>query len=520
MSNKRPYFLYLILLLCWFAAQSQVTQKVDIFRFIEENKIDSIQYFLDKGNNINGIYPQYTMLEVAIASNQIDVVNWLIEHNANVSLINNRSTPLLLSVSYGQKYQSNKIVELLVSHNANLNYVGFNGFTPLILACKINNNLAAEFLYEKGADTSKKDRAGNDFFYYVLRGNDASLVRYFVSKGFEIPRTSSLEDGPYIEIPKNGGLEVFHMLYDSLSDMADWLKEEQADENKGIPKREVIETLLKKTQSLNGAEYRKVESIFAVSDIHGHYQNFIELLKANKIIDKNLDWIFGKGHLVIVGDVFDRGDQVTECLWLIFNLEYQAEKSGGRVHYLLGNHELMILKDNDKTYANDKYILPFAKAIMDYHDLFSQNYVLVQWLRSKNIAVKINDHLFVHGGIPPEFVEQKRTLDQMNQSIHKYMADTSGITPPEKDLIIEPTWYRGYFEKSNMGEDLSMVCKYYKVSKIIVGHTPVNQIKSLQDDYVIGVGIHFTGPDRPAQGLLIRNGQYFRCDEAGKTTQL
>jgi hypothetical protein len=520
MSNKHPYFLCFILLLCWFAARSQETQKIEIFRLIEENKTDSIQYFLEQGNNINGIYPQYTLLEMAIAYNQIDVVNWLIEHNANVNLINNRSTPLLLSVSYSEKYQSNRIVETLVSHKANVNYVGLHGFTPLILACKIKNTPAAKFLFENGADTSKKDRAGNDFFYYVLRGNDPSLVQYFASRGFEIPRTSSLKDGPYIEILKNGGLEVLHMRYDSLSDRADWLKEERVEENGSIPDKEVIETLLKKTQSANGAEYRKVESIFVVSDIHGHYPNFIELLKANKIIDKNHAWSFGKGHLVIAGDVFDRGDQVTECLWLIFKLEYQAEKSGGRVHFLLGNHELMILKDNDKTYANDKYILPYAKALMDYHDLFSHNYVLGQWIRSKNIAVKINDHLFVHGGIPPEFVGQKRTLDQMNRSIHEYMADTSGITPPEKDLIIEPTWYRGYFEKSDKGEDLSLICKYYKVNKIIVGHTPVNQIKSLQDNYVIGVGIHFTGPDRPAQGLLIRDGQYFRCDEAGKTTQL
>ncbi|MDZ7608527.1 MAG: metallophosphoesterase [Cyclobacteriaceae bacterium] len=243
---------------------------------------------------------------------------------------------------------------------------------------------------------------------------------------------------------------------------------------------------------MNDTEYRKVESIFAVSDIHGHYLSFIELLRANKIVDKNLDWNFGKGHLVIAGDVFDRGDLVTECLWLIFKLEYQAEQSGGKVHYLLGNHELMILKDNDKTYADDKYILPYAKAMMDYHDLFGQNYVLGQWIRSKNIAVKINNLLFVHGGIPPDFVDQKRSMDQMNQSIHEYMADTSGITLADKDLIIEPTWYRGYFEKSVTGEDLARVCKYYKVDKVIVGHTPVNQIKSLQDNYVIGVGIPFT----------------------------
>ncbi|MDZ7608526.1 MAG: hypothetical protein U5K79_23740 [Cyclobacteriaceae bacterium] len=218
--------------------RSQETQKIEIFRLIEENKTDSVQYFLDQGNNINGIYPQYTLLEMAIAYNQIDVVNLLMEQKADVNLQNNRSSPLLLSVSYSEKYQSNKIVETLVSHKANVNYVGLHGFTPLILASKIKNTPAAKFLFENGADTSKKDRTGNDFFYYVLRGNDPSLVSYFASKGFEIPRISSMEDGPYIAYLIKVGLEVFHMRYDSLRDKADWLTEERVE---GETRRYLVE---------------------------------------------------------------------------------------------------------------------------------------------------------------------------------------------------------------------------------------------------------------------------------------
>jgi 3',5'-cyclic AMP phosphodiesterase CpdA len=88
------------------------------------------------------------------------------------------------------------------------------------------------------------------------------------------------------------------------------------------------------------------------------------------------------------------------------------------------------------------------------------------------------------------------------------------------DVIIEPIWYRGYFGNTDMGSDLARICKFYKVDKVIVGHTPVDHIKLLQNDYVIGVGVHFTGPERPAQGLLISNGKYFRCDEQGHKTEL
>ncbi|MBR9999024.1 MAG: metallophosphoesterase [Cyclobacteriaceae bacterium] len=510
----------LIIFLGWLMVIPLFSRGVDIIQNIEDNNADSIIYFLEQGNDIDGIYPRHTLLETAIRFNQIDIVELLIDHQANVNLQNNQTTPLFISVIYGQHYQSNEIIALLVDRKADLDFVGLNGLTPFVLACKIKNSPAAKLLYEKGADPGIRDQLGKDFFYYVLRGNDPSLVSFFVSKGFEIPRMSSLKDGPYVIQRTDDSLEVNYMQYDSITDRAEWIPVNLDQERDDKMLVEAIGFQRKKNDTRNNFEFRKAEKIFVVSDIHGHFDSFIKLLKANKIIDENLAWAWGKGHLVINGDVFDRGAGVTECLWLIFKLEYQAEKSGGRVHYLLGNHELMILKDNDKSYVHDKYILPFAKAGMDYHDLFSWENILGQWLRSKKIVVKINNLLFVHGGIPPGFVDKQQTLEKMNQSIHDYLADTSGIVLYANDLIIEPTWYRGYFEQTSQEEDINKVCKYYKVEKIIVGHTPVKQIMTLQGGLVVGVGIHFGEPGKPAEGLLIRDHQFYRLDEKGKQVAL
>ena len=81
--------------------------------------------------------------------------------------------------------------------------------------------------------------------------------------------------------------------------------------------------------------FNDVQNIAALSDIHGQYDLAIEILKINKVIDKNLNWNFGKGHLVIAGDIFDRGDKVNEMLWLVYKLEAQAKSKGGHVHFLL-----------------------------------------------------------------------------------------------------------------------------------------------------------------------------------------
>ena len=101
------------------------------------------------------------------------------------------------------------------------------------------------------------------------------------------------------------------------------------------------------------AIFEGIENIVALSDIHGQYELAVEILKNNQIIDEDLNWNFGTGHLVIVGDIFDRGDYVTEVLWLVYELEKQAKAAGGFVHFLLGNHEYMVMH-KDLRYIHKK----------------------------------------------------------------------------------------------------------------------------------------------------------------------
>ena len=54
--------------------------------------------------------------------------------------------------------------------------------------------------------------------------------------------------------------------------------------------------------------------VAALSDFHGQYDLMLKLLKNNAIIDSQNNWNFGTNRLVITGDVFDRGDKVTEIL--------------------------------------------------------------------------------------------------------------------------------------------------------------------------------------------------------------
>ena len=203
--------------------------------------------------------------------------------------------------------------------------------------------------------------------------------------------------------------------------------------------------------------YNKVKKIIALSDIHGQYDLTIELLKNNKVIDKELNWNFGKGHLVIAGDIFDRGDKVNEVLWLVYKLEIQAKNDGGRVHFVLGNHEFMVLQ-KDLRYIHEKYKVSSKLIGLEYDQLYGNKTVLGRWLRSKPSIIKINNNVFTHGGVSEEFLINRGVDFEKINLMMRYYIDTPfeemnssiyNLYNGEKSLI----WYRDYFKE--YGEDLT-----------------------------------------------------------------
>ena len=303
--------------------------------------------------------------------------------------------------------------------------------------------------------------------------------------------------------------------------------------NKSILNNEVITTTLNldSYDTLYYPEkstFKKIKKIAALSDIHGQYDLAIKLLKNNKIIDEELNWSFDKGHLVITGDIFDRGDKVNELLWLIYKLENQAKNKGGHVHYLLGNHEYMILQ-KDLRYLTDKYILSSKLLDMDYDKLYGNKTILGRWLRSKPAIIKINNIVFTHGGISEKFLEKYGVdLDSINSMMRKNnvytkeqlkSTDYYDLYYGQNSLI----WYRGYFEKYFESfeahlTDIDKVLKLLNAKTIIVGHTTQEKIVPLFNNKIFGVdsGIKY-GLD--GEILIVKNKKFYRGDLNGKITE-
>ena len=261
----------------------------------------------------------------------------------------------------------------------------------------------------------------------------------------------------------------------------------------------------------------------ALSDIEGNFAAFRKLLQSNRVIDSNFNWQFGNGHLVLTGDFVDRGEQVTEVLWLIYSLEEKAKAAGGYVHFILGNHEIMNLS-NDLRYLNKKYIENTSLLNEKFETLFGINSEIGRWLRSKNIIEKIGGILFTHGGISSFINSMDASVKEINEMARPFYADTTHDYPPQIDTIFKsdgPFWYRGYYSESkraSLGQVDSTLIKF-DVKYISTGHTVVADTISLwYGGKVINTDLrHARGI---SEALLIENDSFFRVDTKGNKISL
>jgi hypothetical protein len=263
-------------------------------------------------------------------------------------------------------------------------------------------------------------------------------------------------------------------------------------------------------------EYEQPEKVFALSDIECKFSNYESILKAGGVIDENYNWIYGKGHLVVNGDLFDRGLDLMAVLWLTYKLDYESTLVGGKVHVLLGNHEEMVLR-GDVRYVEKRY-LEFCDEIgIPYQDLFGANTEIGKWLRTKNTIVKIGKNLFVHGGISKEFIERGISIADANHLIRENLGKNRSELEGNVDFLFRsngPFWYRGMVLTSpernplNVAET-SVILNNFNVSRAIVGHCIVPDIIQLRDGLVVAIDVDHNKNriEGKSRALIILTGQ-------------
>lgn len=274
-------------------------------------------------------------------------------------------------------------------------------------------------------------------------------------------------------------------------------------------------------------QYRRPEKVFVMSDPHGRLDCVISLLQGNGVIDKDYRWSFGNNHLMVIGDIFDRGKDVPQIFWLFYKLEDEAAKAGGTVSFLLGNHEPMVMA-NDLRYTKGKYKLLAEKLGMDYPKLFGPDTELGRWLGTRNTMQTIGSDLYVHAGLSRQFYDHDLSIPTVNKEMSKALfmnkKERKALSPLTAFLYgnYGPIWYRGLVRTDAkyhpMAQDsLQMVMDRYKARHIIVGHTIFKDISTFYGGKVIGVNVDNKENRKKKRGraLLIDKDMYFVVGDKG-----
>lgn len=271
--------------------------------------------------------------------------------------------------------------------------------------------------------------------------------------------------------------------------------------------------------------------VLAISDIESGYRTFRDFLINNQVIDKQLNWTFGRGHLVLVGDFVDRGNSTTQVLWFIYKLEQEAEKHGGKVHYILGNHELKNFRGQHEA-ASKKYYGVAAIMEKQHHQLYDSNSFIGKWLTTKNSIEMINGILFAHGGLHPDFGDQTISLKQINQiNRQNYRKVFYPKRGDELEQLITSTrkgisWYRGYFKEDLTQQQVEAPLQRFSARSIVVGHTIQSRVNKQYQGKVFAIDVvhpkdyQKNWPKKRSEGLYIEDGKYYRVLHDGTKKQI
>ena len=526
---KSALAVFLIFLILPIASFAQDTLLFDI---VKTNNKKQLSEWIKK-NDVNGYYGEksYTPLVFSIKKGRPKLVKLLLKKGAGIEQLCQDKTPLIHAV----ESDNSGMVKILIKKGADINGTSLKENTAMVYAAYLGYPDIARYLVKKGINYNLYNAAGKTALDYANthhRYKVASFLRSIHAESEEILLPDYL-DGPYVWWHDHQSGTVIYLKRDSSENIT--TMETQNIERKSGTIRfngfagdsNSYEISNIKHDSIN--TFSNVDRIFVMGDIHGGYYELIELLKNNGIIDKNLKWNWGKRHLVFLGDLFDRGDYVTECLWLVYRLEHEAKKAGGRVHMLLGNHELMVMYGDTRDISR-KYEYLSRYLEFNLEQFYGNDFEIGNWLRSKKAIVKINNNLFVHGGISPEFLNTGINMPDLNNLIYKYLnSELDSTEIADTELIIGdngPFWYRGYFGNWNgyeqiTEESVDKTLEFFNVSKIIVGHTNVDQIKSLYNRKIYATDIpYYLSDDIVLQGLLIEGESFYRVYPDGKRVKL
>ena len=274
-----------------------------------------------------------------------------------------------------------------------------------------------------------------------------------------------------------------------------------------------------KSKKVDEYHWTGVERVVAIGDLHGDYEQYINVMQSAGLVNKRGRWSGGTTHFVQTGDVTDRGPDSRKIIDHLVKLAKQAKKKGGYVHALIGNHETMNvvgdlryvvegefkafisgnsprlqnlqwdaqvewMRANDPAFAEldlDVYRKTWEQGVplgwVEHRQGWALNGQYGKWVKQNPVAIQINDTIFLHGGISAKYC--RFSLQSLTEQVIAAMQtyDPAIITIMNDPL--GPVWYRGLAQEKEadvFSQTLDNILNRYGAKRIVVGHSPTGGV--------------------------------------------
>ncbi|MCG6920249.1 MAG: metallophosphoesterase [Acidobacteria bacterium] len=224
-----------------------------------------------------------------------------------------------------------------------------------------------------------------------------------------------------------------------------------------------------------------VKRVVALGDVHGRYDQLTAILIGTGMTDEELRWTGRDDHLVLCGDLVDRGEQDRAVLNLVRRLQGEARDAGGQVHVILGNHEVMNMtrdfryvrpggyaafaRDEDphereeawhraekaftaegakKEETSAAFDEKYPPGYFARRDAFSRDGEYGSWLLEQPSVIEVNGTVFVHGGLTPEVAALG--IDEINERVRKSLESFMQSAEVLQQVLTVPGSFRELHE--------------------------------------------------------------------------
>jgi hypothetical protein len=255
--------------------------------------------------------------------------------------------------------------------------------------------------------------------------------------------------------------------------------------------------------------------VVVVGDLHSDVDAARQAFQLAGGTDEADAWIGGALTIVQLGDMIGRSDAEREVLDFLFATREQAEAAGGKVHLLVGNHEVMGGRVDNQAVGMNPFPGYEDLADLDLGDARLQ--ILPEYAKKRGAALmsggpyakrfadlptvlQLGETVYVHGGVVPRWAEYG--LDKINAEVSRWLF---GDCPePDSSLGVDNgdrvMWTR-QFSSAVDATDCAILDESLAIlgaKRMIVAHTVQSTITGYCDDKVwavdVGMSRYYAGP--------------------------